>query len=476
MNNAFINIIKYAAKEIRSRINKKPISITVATDNNVEISRNFWGYTKKVLKSGTSVLPTFDVVQGTTYFTNSLKCVNCTKGFTIPSWIPKLKQPNIPFSFSPPNDQEITRIIKCMKSSGSQCPLYQISIICFKRYPYLRSFMLNICSEVLKSNTLPVQWTKAATILIHKKGDPSLPENFRPITLEPVNLKIFTSLLRNRVFMYLIHNQYNESHYQKGFMPGMSGAFEDIAEMSHIINHSIKQQRSVTITLIDLKNVFGEVHHSLIQSVLPYHRIPDQINRIVKMLYSDLHLSIIAKDFHTKYIAVEKGGLQGNSFSPLIFNLIINTFIQCVKEEKFTNFGYHTFKCFLRRNWFQFVDDAVAVTSLEGEKFRKWCRWSEMTIKASKCHSFEICKKGTISTRYKPKLYLENALVPPVKLDDCFTYLGRHVDFKMSDDKHKSELIETITDQIEIIDKLPLHSKNKLKLYQQWTYRKSAGT
>ena len=42
----------------------------------------------------------------------------------------------------------------------------------------------------------------------------------------------------------------------------------------------------------------------------------------------------------------------------------------------------------------------------------------------------------------------------------------------MSDDKHKSELIETITDQMEIIDKLPLHPKNKLKLYQQWTLSK----
>ena len=47
-------------------------------------------------------------------------------------------------------------------------------------------------------------------------------------------------------------------------MPGMSGTFEHIAEMSHFINHSRKQQRSVTITLIDLKNASGKVHHSLI--------------------------------------------------------------------------------------------------------------------------------------------------------------------------------------------------------------------
>ena len=41
LNNASINIIKYVAKEIRSRINKNPISITVATNNDDEISRNF---------------------------------------------------------------------------------------------------------------------------------------------------------------------------------------------------------------------------------------------------------------------------------------------------------------------------------------------------------------------------------------------------------------------------------------------------
>ena len=51
---------------------------------------------------------------------------------------------------------------------------------------------------------------------------------------------------------------------------------------------------------------------------------------------------------------------------------------------------------------------------------------------------------------------LDNA---PVKLDDCFIYLGCHFDFKMTDDKHKSELIETFTKQTEIIDQLHRLSK-----------------
>ena len=104
-------------------------------------------------------------------------------------------------------------------------------------------------------------------------------------------------------------------------MPGMGGIFEHIPEIIHIIIHSRKQQRIVTMTLIKLKNVFGEAHHSLIKSVLRFHHIPHEMNCIVKLLHSDLGLTIITKDFCAKYIAVKKGVLQGDLFSLLIFIL-----------------------------------------------------------------------------------------------------------------------------------------------------------
>ena len=132
-------------------------------------------------------------------------------------------------------------------------------------------------------------------------------------------------------------------------MPGVSGTFDHVAEMSHIINHSRKQQKSATITLVDLKNAFGEVHYSIILCVLRYHYIPDEINRIFKILYSDFRLSVITNDFYTYYIAIEMRVLQAGSFSLSIFNLIKNTVIQFVKEKKITNFGYRTFKGFLPR-------------------------------------------------------------------------------------------------------------------------------
>ena len=83
LTNASISIIKYVAKQIRTSINKNPISISIATDNDDELSRNFWHYAKKVFRSSTSVLPSFDAIQGTNYFTNLLKCVHCRNVLTI---------------------------------------------------------------------------------------------------------------------------------------------------------------------------------------------------------------------------------------------------------------------------------------------------------------------------------------------------------------------------------------------------------
>ena len=59
----------------------------------------------------------------------------------------------------------------------------------------------------------------------------------------------------------------------------MSRTYEHIAEMSHT-----EQQPSITITLIVLKNAFGEVHYLLIQSVRRYHYISDKIKCIVKIM------------------------------------------------------------------------------------------------------------------------------------------------------------------------------------------------
>ena len=178
-----------------------------------------------------------------------------------------------------------------MKASGSPCPLNQISIICFKKCPFLRTYLRAICEEIWATKEIPSIWCKATTIHIYKKGDTNYPSNFRLITLEPLALKVLTSFIRDRIYSFLASNNYIESEIQKGFVPGMSGTYEHIANLSYLINHARKKQKILTTTLIDLRNAFSEVQHNLIDTILEYHHVDQQVHDIVKLLYRLLYIN-----------------------------------------------------------------------------------------------------------------------------------------------------------------------------------------
>ena len=112
------------------------------------------------------------------YFKNILSKKNRQKHFTSPSWMKTFKGPIINFNLEP-NYTETTKIISKMKSSASSCPLDQVSVIAFKKYPILRSHLTKIIQLTWKIRTFPKAWESGMTVLGYKKGDPNEPENFR---------------------------------------------------------------------------------------------------------------------------------------------------------------------------------------------------------------------------------------------------------------------------------------------------------
>ena len=483
------NEIKYVSHLLREKL-KSPSNNNSQCDSRLDecdtphnidhdkyIQKNFWSYVKNILNNNDSVLPSFNLNQCLEYFTKTLTAIYPNKLFHIPSWIPKLADPVIQFDLQPPTYRQVTNIIRRMKASGCPCPLDQISIICFKRCPFLRSYLTDLIQAVWSSGSIPSEWKKACTILIHKKGDTNTPSNFRPITLENIPLKVFTSCVRNAMYFFLTANSYIEQNIQKGFTPNISGTLEHTAQMTNIINKARNKQRSLVITLLDLKNAFGEVHHNLIQSVLDYHHIPDHIKLIINNLYTDFKTSIITSSFQTPFIPVGRGVLQGDCLSPLLFNMCFNTFIQHIKVEKYRQFGFSC-KFINPIHWFQFADDAAVITSQESEnqhllnRFSVWCQWSNMFIRVEKCSTFGIKKAATKSIQYLPKLIINSAVIPTVKIGESFKYLGRYFNFNMSDDVHKFEISSLIEKLMSNIDSKPLHPKNKLLLYSRYVLSK----
>ena len=132
------------------------------TDHDTKVKENLWTYAKTFIKRKKIILPAFDKQSCFIYFQKAFKVVNPLKNFKIPSRIPSLPVPEKnPFSDSLPSYQKVTRIIRKMKSPSSPFPLDQISIICFKRCPYVASLI----SMIWKTGIIPEEWKKSASYL-----------------------------------------------------------------------------------------------------------------------------------------------------------------------------------------------------------------------------------------------------------------------------------------------------------------------
>ena len=306
-------------EEIRyvSRLLRKKLCSHDQRNYEEELRKDFWKFCKKEFEQSETQEPNFDESSCYDYFRNIFFEKIKNRTFNLPTWLKPFPVASCNFDSECPTYQEITKIIRKMKSSGSPCPIDQISIIPFKRCRILRTQLWRILSKCWCEKYIPAIWKRAVAVLIYKNDSPDNPANFRPIVLEPVMLKVFTSVIRKKIFKFVRDNNYIETNIQKGFWPGLSGTVEHTELLNYLLNDSRNKQRSIVVTLIDLKNAFGEVHHNLIKSILKCHHIPDEIIGMIGNLYTDYGISILTNNFITVPISIERGVLQGDCLSPL---------------------------------------------------------------------------------------------------------------------------------------------------------------
>ena len=138
------------------------------------------------------------------------------------------------------------------------------------------------------------------------------------------------------MFNFLKQNNSIEHQIQNGFTSNISGAIEHTSIMSHVMRKARIKQWSLVITLLDLKNVFGEFHYNLIRSVLSYHHIPSHVRALSSTLYLDFKTSIIKEEFQIPAISVHQGVLQGDGLSALLL-IFASTHLFSLSKLRNTN-------------------------------------------------------------------------------------------------------------------------------------------
>ena len=345
-------------------------------------------------------------------------------------------------------------------------------MIVLKRCPFLRTILHRIISECWRTSNIPSCWTTSLTTLIYKKNDPSEVSNFRPITLQPTVYKVMASVLRNRLYKYLDENGYIDKHSQKEFWPSIDGVAEHTSQLTFLMKDAKLHQRSIIITLLDLKNAFGEISHNLISSALLHHHVPEQFIGIISNIYRLSQISVSVGKELTPLISVRRGVLQGDPISPLFFNVCFNLLTKTITQPKFAQLGYiwgpnvdpFTSSCL------QFADDTVLISrdvksaQMLIDLYISWCRWVDMEARIDKCLSFGMRKLNGIYSQFTPNLTIKDAAIPSVKINDGFTYLGKYFDFLMDNESTKTKLIQRLTDFLRTTSTLKVEAQLKLEI------------
>src|SRR5688572_21950284 len=263
----------------------------------------------------------------------------------------------------------------------------------------------------------------------------------------------------------------NENNYLhnniKGFCSGVDDVMEHTELLSHILLTAKREQRSICITLLDLRNAFGLIQHSFIRSSLRYHHVPQEFIDIFDEIYNNSKILVSLGDNSTNPITVGRGVLQGDPASPFLFNVCMNTFLVNLQKPELSHLCFSWGTANQRRNtaWLQYADDAVVVApDIRSAQqlisiFESWCGCAKMSIRLDKCVTLGMQKRCGRYVQFKPNLSAVGGQIPTVEIGGKFTYLGRIFDLDNQDNSAKIAVIDKLNSMIKITDTLKVKAQ-----------------
>ena len=459
-NSKIKNTLDHSAADVEAaRLTRK--NHKLASTNPKKLADSIWG------RAMGSDPPECTKEECVSFFTDIFRALDPPE--SAPSWLPQQCQP-LPLQSLNITSAMVLNAIRKKGSKQSAPGLDGITYCLLLRLAWIPPILAQLFNKIIAQQICPEFWRYGVTTLLHKGGARDL-SNYRPITLTATISKLFHSIVAAWLEKALTANNVIQTSIQKGFLLGISGAIEHDLVLDETLAEARRHHKNFFMVLVDLKNAFGSAPHSRIKWAIQRFGIPNWVHQYVANFYSGVHTKLSCKEWETPYIQVNRGVLQGDTLSPLLFLLVMQVALQALAIScpdygcRTPNNREHFLKCF--------ADDLTVITrspkrlQLAIDKLQEITNWLGMEIKPSKCRSFGMGKGG-----YR-KINIDISGQTILNVEDATSkFLGMELSLSQSP-KEKAEIARrSLLQIIRPLDEFPLPNRDKLHLYRNFALPK----
>ena len=190
--------------------------------------------------------------------------------------------------------------------------------------------LTSILNNVWQNEMIPNDWRRGIIVRIPKKGNLSDCSNWRGITLLSVPSKILSNIIYDRIKKEAQSVMREE---QAGFREAR-GCADHIFVLRHIIEQCEEWQKSLILNFVDFKKAFDCVHRPSMWKIVELHGVPRKIVNIMKSMYEGSESCVRVSQGQTDFFSVDSGVRQGDSLSPLLFNIVLDFVMRKVEAAE----------------------------------------------------------------------------------------------------------------------------------------------
>ena len=193
----------------------------------------------------------------------------------------------------------------------------------------LRNIILTVFNEVTQlSVSVPSSWKKSRLTVIFKKGDQTLPKNYRPIALLSILYKLFSRMLCDHLAKMIIPRQGPE---QGAYRPGYSTE-DHLLAAALLIERSHEYKMPLWIATVDFEKAFDTVEQPSLWNVLLRQGVPSHYVTLLKNLYQD-QCAYVCVESKSRDIPIQRGVRQGDPLSALLFIAVMQDLCGSLQER-----------------------------------------------------------------------------------------------------------------------------------------------